>query len=55
MAYDKKHIASLDVANGYNKLAHHYKEHHAHLDSFEKGVFLRFLPRDLSNKHIVDL
>lgn len=55
MAYDKKHIASLDVANWYNKLAKQYKEHHKHLDSFEKGVFLRFLPRDLRNKNIVDL
>ncbi|MBP7062468.1 hypothetical protein KBA84_06845 [Patescibacteria group bacterium] len=55
MAYDKKHIASLEVADGYNKLAKQYKEHHKHLDSFEKGVFLRFLPRDLSKKNVVDL
>lgn len=55
MAYDKKHIASLDVASGYNKLAQQYREHHEHLDSFEKGVFLRFLPRDLREKHIIDL
>lgn len=55
MAYDKKHIASLDVADWYNKLAKQYKEHHKHLDSFEKGVFLRFLPRDLTKKNVVDL
>lgn len=38
-------VAVWEPKQGYNTIAKEYKSYHAHLDSFERGQFLRFLPR----------
>lgn len=55
MTYDQNHTLILSPEQGYNRLATQYHSYHNHLNSFEKGEFLRFLPRDLSDKHIIDI
>lgn len=40
---------------GYNTIADQYGAYHKHLDSFEKGVFVKFLPRNKDNLAIIDL
>ncbi len=55
MGYDSKHIKVLDPKAWYNLIAQEYKEYHKHLDSFEKGVFVKFLPKGRNNLDIIDL
>lgn len=55
MTYDQRHIPVYDPATGYNKLRKRYKDFHDHLDSFEKGQFLRYLPRDTKGLAAIDL
>jgi len=43
------------VKTGYNTIADQYGTYHKHLDSFEKGVFVKFLPRGQKDLHIIDL
>ncbi len=54
MAYDIK-VAVLKPEEGYDKIASNYSSYHKHLDSFDQGMFLRFLPRDHSSFDILDL
>ena len=55
MSYNQKHILIHDPKTGYNTIADQYQAYHKHLDSFEKGVFVKFLPRDIADLHIIDL
>lgn len=55
MSYNQKHILIHDPETGYNTIADQYKTYHKHLDSFEKGVFVKFLPKGQENLHIIDL
>jgi ubiquinone/menaquinone biosynthesis C-methylase UbiE len=55
LSYNQKHILIHDPETGYNTIADQYKTYHKHLDSFEKGVFVKFLPRDKDNVEIIDL
>lgn len=55
MSYNQKHILIHDPETGYNNIADQYKLYHKHLDSFDKGVFVKFLPRDQENLQIIDL
>jgi len=55
MSYNQKHILIHDPETGYNSIAEQYGAYHKHLDSFEKGVFVKFLPRDKTDLHIIDL
>lgn len=45
MSYNQKHILIHDAKTGYNAIADQYGDYHRHLDSFEKGVFVKYLPR----------
>ncbi|HMS91265.1 MAG TPA: class I SAM-dependent methyltransferase [Candidatus Absconditabacterales bacterium] len=55
MSYNQKHILIHDPETGYNSIADQYRSYHKHLDSFEKGVFVRFLPKDNKDLEIIDL
>lgn len=55
MSYQDKHIPIHEPQIGFNLLAKTYKQYHDHLDSFEKGVFQKFLPRNMDNARIIDL
>lgn len=55
MSYNQKHILIHDPKTGYNTIADQYGAYHKHLDSFDKGVFVKFLPRDKKDLHIIDL
>lgn len=55
MSYNQKHILIYDPKTGYNTIAKEYGSYHKHLDSFEKGVFVKFLPKKKENLHIIDL
>lgn len=55
MSYNQKHILIHDSKTGYNTIADQYGAYHKHLDSFEKGVFVKFLPRGQKDLHIIDL
>ncbi len=54
MSYEIR-TAILDPKTGYNKTANIYKNFRKHLNSFDQGIFLKFMPRDLSNLDILDL
>lgn len=45
LSYNQKHILIHDPKTGYNTIADQYGQHHKHLDSFDKGVFVKYLPR----------
>lgn len=45
MSYDQKHILIHDSKTGYNNIADQYGDYHKHLDSFDKGVFVKYLPK----------
>ncbi len=45
MSYNQKHILINDPKTGYNAIAEQYGQHHKHLDSFDKGVFVKYLPK----------
>ncbi len=55
MSYNQKHILIHDPETGYNTIADQYGAYHKHLDSFEKGVFVKFLPRDKKDLAIIDI
>lgn len=55
MTYDSHHTPVYDPAQGYNLIAKEYKQYHQHLDSFEKWIFQKFIPRDTENARIIDL
>jgi len=55
MSYNQKHILIHDPKTGYNTIAKEYGAYHKHLDSFDKGVFVKFLPKGQKNLHIIDL
>lgn len=50
----KQHIKILDPKEWYNFVFDEYKNFHRHLDSFDKGVFTRFLPRK-ENLNVLDM
>ena len=54
MSYNQKHILIHDPKTGYNTIADQYGAYHKHLDSFEKGVFVKYLPRK-ENISLIDL
>lgn len=54
MPYETR-TAILDPKTGYNKVAGEYNKSRGHLDSFDKGAFLRYLPRNLADCDILDL
>ena len=55
MSYNQKHILIHDPETGYNSIAEQYGAYHKHLDNFEKGVFVKFLPRDKKDLAIIDI
>lgn len=55
MTYDSYHIPIHSPQEGYNLLAKQYKQYHNHLDSFEKWIFQKFLPRKTEETRIIDL
>jgi len=55
MSYNQKHILIHDPKTGYNTIAKEYGAYHKHLDSFDKGVFVKFLPRGKEHLEIIDL
>jgi len=55
MSYDKKHIPILNPEIWYNKIYANYKKFHNFLNTFDKNLWQRFLPRDLKWKTVVDL
>ncbi len=55
MSYNKTKIAVYEPALGYNKAAKIYKTFHIWLASYDKWLFQRFLPRDVSGKKILDI
>jgi hypothetical protein len=54
MSYNQKHILIHDPKTGYNTIAKEYGTYHKHLDSFDKGVFVKYLPRQ-ENISLIDL
>jgi ubiquinone/menaquinone biosynthesis C-methylase UbiE len=55
MSYNQKHILIHDPKTGYNTIADQYGAYHKHLDSFEKGVFVKFLPKGKEDLAIIDI
>lgn len=55
MSYNKSKIPVYDPQTGYNKAAKIYKTFHAWLASYDKWLYQRFLPRELSDKTILDI
>lgn len=55
MSYNQKHILIHSPELGYNTIAEQYGAYHKHLDSFEKGVFVKFLPKNRNDLQIIDL
>jgi hypothetical protein len=55
LSYNQKHVLIHDPKTGYNIIAKEYGAYHKHLDSFDKGVFVKFLPRDKEHLEIIDL
>ena len=54
MSYQQKHILIHDPKTGYNTIADQYGAYHKHLDSFDKGVFVKYLPKQW-NISLIDL
>ena len=54
MSYEIR-TAIVDPKTGYDKAANQYHQYREHLDSFDKGMFVKFLPRDLSHCDILDV
>ena len=54
MSYNQKHIAIHDPKTGYNIIAEQYGNYHKHLDSFDKGVFVKYLPKQ-EHLSLIDL
>jgi len=54
MSYEIR-TAIVNPEEGYNNLAKTYHQYHKHLNSFENGMFLRFLPRDLEWMSVLDI
>jgi len=55
LSYNQKHILIHDPKTGYNTIAKEYGNYHKHLDSFDKGVFVKYFPRDKKDLQIIDL
>jgi hypothetical protein len=54
LSYKQKHILIHDPKTGYNTIADQYKTYWKHLDSFDKGVFVKYLPKQ-KNISLIDL
>jgi len=48
-------VAIFSPKKWYNTLSEEYKKFHKHLDNFDKGAFLKFLPRETKDKTILEL
>lgn len=55
MTYDSKHVEIKNPKEWYNIIAEEYSLYHTHLDNFDRGTFLRYIPRNLEGKTIIDL
>lgn len=55
MSYRKTKIPVVSSREGYNDAAVLYKSFHKELESYDKGLFQRFLPRDMSGKAVLDI
>ena len=55
MSFKKPVLPVLEPLEGYNRLHKDYKQWHKHLDSFDKGLFKRMLPRSLDGLDILEL
>jgi len=55
MAYDKVKIEILDSKTWYDKIASIYHKFHSKLDSRDRFLWQRYLPRNLSWKKVIDL
>lgn len=55
MSYQQKHILIHYPKTGYNTIADQYGTYHQHLDSFDKGIFVKFLPKNKKDLQIIDL
>lgn len=55
MAYLSKHILIKDSKEWYNTVADQYGAFHSYLNDFDRGYFLRLLPRETNNLDVIDL
>ncbi len=55
MSYRKFTTPQLDSKTGFDKASKDYHTYRKHLNSIDNNRFLRFLPRDLANKVILDI
>lgn len=55
MSYKKPVIPVLEPQEGYDRLGKDYAQYHAHLNSFDKGSFMRMMPRSLEWLSILEL
>jgi len=55
MSYRKTKIPVVGSKQGYNDAAKLYKSFHAELQTYDKGLFQRFLPRTITGKAVLDI
>lgn len=55
VSYRKFTTPQLDSKIGFNKAAKDYNTYREHLNSIDNNRFLRFLPRDIKGKNILDI
>ena len=55
MSYDSRKIPIYDPIDGYDHLWTHYRQYHSKLDQRINRKRLQFLPRNLQDKHILDI
>lgn len=55
MSYNKYTIPQFDSKTGFDKAAKDYHTYRTHLNSVDHNRFLRFLPRSLNDKVILDI
>lgn len=55
MSYDKKKVKIYDPKTWYDILYHKYHDFHKDLDSWDKWMFMKFLPENLNWLNILDI
>lgn len=55
MSFKKPVLPVLESKEWYDRLDKSYKQYHTHLNGFDKGVFLRMVPRSLEGMDILEL
>ena len=55
MTYQSSHVLIKSPKEGYNAVADQYGKFHEHLNGFDRGFFLRLLPRVTKDLDVIDL